>query len=93
MTCQKNNLKLAYTPYKISLDIVDSRAKVGEHFHEFHYRVVEGTWKGMYLRCGGHVDQICALICHSFRVQHISGSENILQGGVQTTWSSEKHSQ
>jgi hypothetical protein len=42
----------AYTSGKTALVIAYSRAEVGDHFHRFHYRVVEGIEQGLYLRGG-----------------------------------------
>jgi hypothetical protein len=87
MTCQQNKSELTHPAgllqplsipeqkwESISMDFITGLSKV--HGRDCIYVVVDRLTK-------------YALIFHSFRVQHISGSRHILQGGVQTTWSSE----
>ena len=49
---------IAYTPCMFTSTIAYSREEVGEHLHEIHYKVVEGTGKGLYLCGGGQIDQV-----------------------------------
>jgi hypothetical protein len=37
------------------------------------------------------IDQVCSLLCHSDRLQHSSGGQVILQGGLQAPWVAEEH--
>jgi hypothetical protein len=80
------------TPNKFTPTTTYSREEMGEHFHGFHYGVTKSLGQGLYLCGGRQVDQICTLFFNSFRIQCISGGRSLLQGSVQTPWSSEKHS-
>ena len=66
---------------------------MGEYIYGLHHGSTQGPGQGMYLCSGRQIDHIFSLLRHIDIVQCILGSQDFLQGGLQTSWVAEEHRQ